>query len=213
MAKARSVGVSIIVIIAVIIILGGGGWYIYNQQTYVTSSDASVQGTIVTLAAPADGVLVDWHAPVGATLNKGAMIGRVDGLGTHTEFVAPISGTIVQNNAVDQEVVVPGEPMGYMVNLSNLQIVANVQETDINNVAVGKTVNITIDAFPNTSFTGTVTQIGSASAVIANGIPNTNLNTNFNKQVQRVPVYISIQGTEGKNLVPGMNAEVSIDRN
>lgn len=213
MAKARSVGITIIIIIAVIIILGGGGWYIYNQATYVSSDDASVQGTIVTLAAPADGVLVDWHAPVGATVNKGMSLGRIDGLGTHTDFTAPISGTIIQNNAVDQEVVVPGEPLGYMVNLNDLQIVANVQETDINNVAVGKSVNITIDAYPNTTFTGTVTQIGSASAVIANGIPDTNLNTNFNKQVQRVPVYISLQGTEGKNLVPGMNAEVQIDRN
>jgi len=79
MAKARSVGITIIIIIAVIIILGGGGWYIYNQATYVSSDDASVQGTIVTLAAPADGVLVDWHAPVGATVNKGMSLGRIDG--------------------------------------------------------------------------------------------------------------------------------------
>ncbi|MCY0876082.1 MAG: efflux RND transporter periplasmic adaptor subunit [Firmicutes bacterium] len=212
MAKARSVSITIILIIAVIIILGGGGWYVYNQQTYVTSSDASVQGTIVTLSAPADGVLVNWHAPVGALVNKGAVIGRVNGLGVNTDFVAPITGTIIQNNAVDQEVVVPGEPVGYMVNLNDLQIVANVQETEINNVAIGKTVNISIDAYPNTTFTGTVTQIGSSSAVITNGVPDTNLNSNFNKQVQRVPVYISIQGTEGKNLVPGMNAEVQIDR-
>jgi len=213
MANARTISISAILIVAVIVTIGGGSWYAYNMQNFVTSGDAAVQGTIVPLTAPADGVLTHWRAPLGSTVSKGTLLGRVNGLLGQVDFSAPISGAILQNTAVNQEVVVPGEPLGYMVNLNNLQIVANIQENEINNVAVGKTVDITIDAYPNTSFTGTVTQIGSASSVIANGIPNTNLNTNFNKVVQRIPIYISIQGTEGKSLLPGMSAEVSIHRN
>ncbi len=213
MAKARVISLSIIGIIAFLIIVVGGGWYVYQQQTYVSTGDASVQGTIVPLTAPGDGTLTDWHATVGKTVNKNTLLGTVDGLTGSTDLSAPITGTIVQNIAVDRETVVPGEPLGYMVNLNNLQIVANVQETEINNVAVGKTVNITIDAFPNTTFSGTVTQIGSASAVITNGIPNTSLSGTFNKETQRVPVYISIAGSEGKTLMPGMSAQVSIYRN
>lgn len=213
MANARSVSISIILIVAAVVIIGGGGWYVYQQQNFVSSGDASVQGTIVPLTAPDDGVLVNWHAPQGGTVAKGTVLGQISGLTGTSDFDAPISGTIVQNDAVSQEVVVPGETVGYMVNLNNLQIVANVQESEINNVAVGKTVDVTIDAYPNTSFTGNVTQIGSASSVIAGGVPNTNLNSNFNKVVQRIPVYISLQGMEGKSLLPGMSAEVSIHRN
>lgn len=213
MASKRSVSISIIAVIAAIAVIGGGGWYFYQQLNYVSTADASVQGTIVPLTATNDGTLSQWRAPLGTTFSKGALLGKINGLTGTTDFTAPISGTIVQNMAVNQEVVVPGESLGYMVNLNNLQIVANVNEVDINNVAVGKTVDITIDAYPNTTFTGTVTQIGSASAILTYGLPNTNLNGNFNKVAQRVPVYISIQGTEGKKLVPGMSAEVSIHRN
>ncbi len=213
MANARTVGLSVIGIVAVIVVLGGGGWYVYQQQNYVTTDNASIQGTLVPIVAPSDGTLQSWQAPVGTAVLRGSSLGSISGLSSTTNFTAPITGTIVQNNAVDREVVVPGETLGYMVNLNDLQIVANVDETAINNVVVGKTVDITIDAYPNTTFTGTVTQIGSASSVVTDGIPNTSLSGNFNKEVQRIPVYISIQGTEGKDLMPGLSAEVSIHRN
>lgn len=213
MNRARTIGLSIIAIVAVVAVLAGGGWYVYQQQNYVTTSDASVQGNLVALSAPADGTLRGWSAPVGVYVSKGQSIGQVDGLTGSTDIPAPISGTVVQDNAVDREVVVPGEPLGYLVNLNDLQIVAYVPETKINHVAVGKSVDITVDAYPHTQFTGTVTQIGTASAVVAEGLPNTNLSGNFTKQTQRVPVYISIAGTEGKKLLPGLSASVAIHRN
>ncbi|MHB1626793.1 MAG: HlyD family secretion protein [Bacilli bacterium] len=213
MAKARVISLSVIGIIAFLIIVIGGGWYVYEQQTYVSTADASVQGTLVPLTAPGNGTLTGWRAAVGKAVNQNTLLGTVEGLSGNVNLSAPITGTVVQNLAVDHETVVPGEPLGYMVDLNNLQIVANVQETEINNVAVGKTVNITISAYPNTTFTGTVTQIGSASSVVTNGIPNTSLSGTFNKETQRVPVYISIAGSEGKDLMPGMSAQVSIYRN
>lgn len=213
MNRARTIGLSIIAVLAAIALIAGGGWYVYQQQNYVTTSDASVQGTLVELSAPADGTLRGWSVPVGAYVANGQNLGRVDGLTGSTDIPAPISGTVVQDNAVDREVVVPGEPLGYLINLNNLQIVAYVPEAKINHVAVGKQVDITVDAYPHTQFTGTVSQIGTASAVVAQGLPNTNLSGNFTKQAQRVPVYISIAGTEGKKLLPGMSAGVAIHRN
>ncbi|KUO95149.1 efflux RND transporter periplasmic adaptor subunit [Ferroacidibacillus organovorans] len=213
MANPRTVSLSIISILAAIVVIGGGGYYIYQQQNYVTTDNASIQGTMSQITSPADGTLVNWRVSDGATVQKGTVIGQVQGLTGTTDITAPITGTFLQNNAVDREVVVPGESLGTMSNLNNLQIVANVNETDISNVAVGKPVNITIDAYPGTLFTGTVSQIGSASTVLTEGIPNTSLTGNFNKVVQRVPVYITINGTEGKQLIPGLSAEVSINRN
>lgn len=213
MKSTRTIGIFTIVLIAVIVILVGGGYYVYEQANYVTSSDASIQGTIVPLTAPQDGTLQNWNLSIGENVAKHAIIGQTDGLAGITDIHAPISGTVVQNNAVDNELVVPGQPLGYVVNLNNLDVVANVQETEINNVAVGKTVDITVNAYPNTSFTGTVTQIGGGSTVVTEGVPNTSLTGTFNKQTQRVPVYISIAGSEGKTLMPGMSVEVSIHRN
>ena len=213
MANARTVGVSIVAAVAAIAVLGGGGYYVYEQLNYVSTDNASIQAALVPLTAPADGTLTHWRAPVGATIARGAVIGRIDGLGSVTDVSAPITGTVVQNYAADNETVVPGEQIGYMVNLHNIHIVANVPEASISNVAVGKTVDISVDAYPGTKFTGAVTQIGSATAVVANGVPNTSLSSNFQKTTQNVPVYISIDGTEGKNLLPGMSVEVAIHRN
>ncbi|PWI58649.1 HlyD family secretion protein [Sulfoacidibacillus thermotolerans] len=213
MKKTRIIGLTIIGILAVLVILIGGGWYAYQQMNYVKTADASIQGTVVPLTSPGDGTLQNWNLAVGDTVSKDAVIGKVNGLTGTVDIHAPISGTVVQDNAVNNEVVVPGEPLGYIVNMNNLQIVANVQETEINNVKVGKSVDITINAYPNTSFSGTVTQIGGSSTVVAQGVPNTSLSGAFNKQTQRVPVYISISGSEGKTLMPGMSAQVSIHQN
>lgn len=213
MANARSVGLTIIGVIAVFIVIGGGGYYVYEGQNYVATDNASVQGTLVPLVVPSDGTLVTWTANIGSTVNHGTVLGQIDGLTGYTNFNSPISGTIVQNNAVKNEVVVPGETVGYITNLNSVQIIAYIDETSINNVVVGKPVDITIDAYPNTAFSGIVTQIGSSSAVVMGGLENTSISGNFNKQIQRIPVYISFQGTEGKALLPGLSANVSIHRN
>ncbi len=213
MANARTVSITTILVVAVLAAIAGGGWYIYQQQNYVTTDNASIQSTMIPITATADGTLTNWVAPTGSTVQRGSSLGEVHGLLNNTAIPAPATGTIVQNNAVDHEVVVPGEPIGYIVNLSNIQVVANVDEGEISNVAVGKTVDITVDAYPGTQFTGTVSQIGSASTMITEGLPNTTLSNNFQKTTQRIPVYIALDGTEGKQLMPGMSVEVSIHRN
>ncbi len=213
MANARTVSITTIIVVAVIAAIAGGGWYIYEQQNYVTTDNAAIQSTLIPITATADGTLTNWLASTGSKVQKGSVLGQVNGLLNNTTIPAPATGTIVQNNAVDNEVVVPGEPIGYIVNLNNLQIVANINEGDISNVVVGKTVDITVDAYPGTQFTGTVSQIGSASTMITEGLPNTSLSSNFQKTTQRIPVYIALDGTEGKQLMPGMSVEVSIHRN
>ena len=213
MAKARTVGLSVIAILAAVIVVGGGSYYLYQQQNYVITDNASVSATLVPLDAPTGGRLVTWRAATGNVVAQGQIIGQIEGLTGTTQVVSPRSGNIVQNDAAVDEIVVPGQPLAYELNPNRIRIVANVDDSQIGNVAVGKKVDITIDAYPGTKFTGTVTQIGSATAVLTEGVPNTNLSQNFQHIVQRIPVYISIPGTEGKTLYPGLSAVVAIHRN
>jgi multidrug resistance efflux pump len=213
MASGRVVGLSIVGVVALIVIIGGGGYYLNQQENYVSSSDASVQTDIVPITANGDGPLLSYDLHAGMTLKKGASIARIEQITGDVNLLAPITGTVIQNDAINREVVVPGEPVGYMADLNNLEVVAYIPETSIANVTVGRTVNVNIDAYPNTSFTGTVQEIGNASAVVTTGVQNTSLVGNFNRQTQRIPVYITLTGNEGKKLLPGMSAEVSIHRN
>lgn len=217
MAKKRVLGIVIILILTVIIVGGGGGWYLYEQWNYVSTDNASVQGSdlkgsIIPLTSPGDGKLKSWQVQTGQTVNQGALLGQVDELADTLDLRAPITGTIVENDGVNDEVVVPGQQLGYIVNLSQLQVVANIDETLINEIQVGRKVDISISAYPSVNFTGTVDRIGSASAVVVNGLANTSLSSIFDKVVQRVPVYITINGTQGKHLVPGLSANVKIHK-
>lgn len=218
MVKKRTMGIAIILAIAVLVVGGGGGWYLYEQSNYVSTDNASVQGSdlkgsIIPLSSPGDGVLKSWQVKTGMSVNQGAVLGQVEELADTLDLRAPISGTIVENDGVNGQVVVPGQQIGYIVNLSELQVVANIDETLINEIHLGKKVDIDITAYPGVNFTGTVSRIGSASAVVVNGIANTNLSNIFDKVVQRVPVYITINGMQGKHLVPGLSASVKIHKN
>ncbi|SPF37232.1 Secretion protein HlyD family protein [Candidatus Desulfosporosinus infrequens] len=217
MAKQRAKGIMIILIIAAIVVGGGGGWYLYEQWNYVSTDNASVQGSdlkgsIIPLSSPGDGTLKTWQAKTGWTVNQGAVLGQVAELDDTLDLRAPITGTIVENDGVQGQVVVPGQEIGYIVNLSELQVVANIDETLINEIQAGRQVDISVTAYSNVNFTGTVSRIGSASAVVANGLANTNLSSIFDKVVQRVPVYITINGMQGKHLVPGLSASVKIHK-
>lgn len=217
MALSRKTGVAIILIMAAVVVFGGGGWYYYAKATYVSTDNASVEGTdlqgsIVPLTSPGDGYVKKWTPTEGMTVSQGQIIGEVDGLIGSTDIRAPITGTILENDTVNDEVVLPGQSLGYMIDLNHLQVVANIDEGDINKVRVGSKVNITIDAFPGQVFPGTVTRMGTATAMIVNGIPNTSLSGVFDKVTERVPVYISIDRLNGAHLVPGLSASVAIHR-
>lgn len=215
MAKNRKLGIMVILLISAVVVFGGGGWYLYEQAHYISTDNASVQGSdlkgsIIPLTSPGDGTLKSWQAQTGMTVSKGAVLGKVHELMDSLDLRAPITGTIVENDGVNDQTVVPGQELGYIVDLSSLQVVANIDETAINEVHVGKAVDISLDAYPGVNFKGTVARIGDASAVVVNGIPNTNLSNIFDKVVQRVPVYIALNGLQGKHLIPGLSASVKI---
>ena len=217
MAKKRAMGIIIILVISTLVVGGGGGWYIYEQLNYLSTDNASVQGSdlkgsLIPLASPGNGLLKDWQVKTGWTVNQGTVLGQVEELNDTLDLRAPNTGTIVENDGVNGQTVVSGQQIGYIVNLSELQVVANIDETLINEVQVGKQVDISIAAYSKIDFTGTVSGIGSASAVVVNGLANTSLSNVFDKVVQRVPVYITINGIQGRHLIPGLSAAVKIHK-
>ena len=217
MALSRKKGIAVVLAVAVVIVFGGGGWYFYNKEMYVSTDNASIQGSdlkgsIVPLTSPDYGNLEDWQVSEGKTVSQGQVIGHINDLTGSMEVRAPITGTILENDVVNDQVILPGQSLGAMVDLNKLQAVANIDETEIYKVHVGQDADIDLDAFPGIHFKGKVTRIGTATAVIVNGIPNTSLSGVFDKVTQRVPVYISLDSTNGAHILPGMSAKVDIHR-
>lgn len=84
-------------------------------------------------------------------------------------IVAPISGIIASVGANVGEAVGSGTVMFTIVNLQNLRVDANVDETDVAKLAVGQPAVITLDSLPGLSLKGRVMAIA-PNATVQSGV-------------------------------------------
>lgn len=200
--------------IVVVGLLIAGYIYYFNHSNYISTNDASVQVKAASVTAIASGRLVAWHVADNDTVTKGELLGREQlPTGRMVDITAPIGGQVLQQAGVQNQVVAPGTLLAVLGNLSQEYVVANIPETVIRHVRTGQTVDIYIDGFPGTTFSGTVTNVGALSAAYTSMVPTSQAAGNYTKEVQRVPVDVSLSGNEGKLVLPAMNASIRIHRN
>jgi len=85
------------------------------------------------------------------------------------------------------------------------------KETKLTDVRVGQPVEISVDAYPDRRFTGTVERVGHVATNQFALLPNPNPSGNFTKITQRVPVRVKVDQPDDNSLRPGMMVEVDID--
>ncbi|MGB9742680.1 MAG: efflux RND transporter periplasmic adaptor subunit [candidate division WOR-3 bacterium] len=123
-----------------------------------------------------------------------------------TVITAPISGRITRLNIKEGETVVigtmnaPGTVLMVIADLSAMQALIQVDETDIVSVKPGQEATVRVDALPDTSFTGRVTRVGY--------MPVTSLLTTDQTAVN-FEVEISLDSTIPQ-LRPGMTVHADI---
>lgn len=211
----------LIINIVILIILVGGGFaaYSYYNRTvnYLTTDNAQIAGQQVTIAATANGKLVDWKGNVGDHFVKDDTIGTIAGVDaegkpTQTNIKLPNDGTVVQTNAVQDSFVASGTSLAQVYDLDKLWVTANIEETNIDQITENQDVDIYVDAFPNTTLKGKVEKIGLATTGTFSLLPSTNSNSNYTKVTQTIPVKVSIDDNKGLEIVPGMNVTVRIHK-
>ena len=137
----------------------------------------------------------------------------------NTRLYAPADGIVARRWLLPGDVVQPSQSVFTLTISKKLWIVAFLEETYIHDVHNGQDVKFTIDAFPGVRYTGKVYLIGSYTASVFSLIPANNASGNFTKVTQRIPIRISIDGSDnGKelssmNILSGMSAVVKIIRN
>ncbi len=214
----RRILIPVLVFIALLAIAGGAGYWVYNGYEYYQTDDAQVSGQVLNVSAPAAGTLTTLTATVGEQVNAGDVLGTItlpSASGAKSavtmNITSPINGTLVQVPAVQGQSVAPGLQLATLTNLDTLSITAYIDESVINNVSVNQAVDIHIDAYGDTSFTGHVSQIVQATAGQFSLLPNEDPSSgNFTKVSQRVPVLITLDSKNHKDVMPGMSVEVTI---
>jgi membrane fusion protein (multidrug efflux system) len=91
-------------------------------------------------------------------------------------------------------------------------IEANPKETQLTYIQPGQTVTITVDAFPDSKWTGRVASISPASGAEFSMLPAQNTSGNWVKVNQRIPLRVAVDADPGKpQLRAGMSTEIEID--
>ncbi len=116
----------------------------------------------------------------------------------YAEIYSPIDGIVISREVEVGQTVVSSMNVANLytiADLDNMQIVGNVDEADIGEVKVGQKVKFSVDAYPNDTFEGTVTQVRLS--------PTTESN---------VVTYEVIVGTSNPDhkLIPGLTANLTI---
>lgn len=118
----------------------------------------------------------------------------------YTQITSPIDGIVISRNVDPGQTVASSmnAPTLYVIaaDLTKMQVVANIDESDVGRMRPGQHVTFRVDAFPTDVFTGTVEQVRLQPTV-----------------VQNVVVYSTVIAVPNQQykLKPGMTANVNIE--
>lgn len=115
---------------------------------------------------------------------------------------APIAGTVIERTSETGQIIASatsnvsgGTTLLKMADLSEVQVRAKVDETDLGQVKPGQTARVSVESYPGRTFTGTVLKVEPQAVVEQN--------------VTLFPVLVRLDNREGL-LRPGMNANVQV---
>ncbi|HWK98046.1 MAG TPA: HlyD family secretion protein [Pseudolabrys sp.] len=131
----------------------------------------------------------------------------------HTTLRAPIDGTATQvDNIQLGRFVAAGAPIFSVIDDANPWVDANPKETDITHLRLGQKATLSVDSFPDRTFTGTVIAVSPGTGSQFSILPAQNATGNWVKVVQRVPVRIAFDKNQDlSRLRIGMSANIDID--
>lgn len=128
---------------------------------------------------------------------------------SYTVITAPASGIVSKRNIQLGQLVQAGQTLFAVVNANGTYVTANFKETQMEPLRAGQKVDITVDAFPDSTFHGSIESFSGATGAKFSLLPPDNATGNFVKVVQRVPVRIKIDADS--SLVKLLRAGMSVD--
>lgn len=135
-----------------------------------------------------------------------------------TTMVAPIDGIVTALPVEEGEVAVigtmnnAGTKLLTIADMSIVEAVMEVDETDIPNVKVGQHANVTVDAYPNKTFSGHVTEVGSSpiasNPALGGGGTTAAVNFEVKIQLENPPVDVRPGFSASADIITGTRSKV-----
>jgi HlyD family secretion protein len=185
------------------------------QQGFIPQSQMDADETAVTTAtddthgaeaavAVAQALVKTAQAQAAAAQNQvvsqGAVLQQAQYNLSRTVITSPVNGIVMARNvSVGQTVAASFQTptlFTLATNLTDMQVDTSVDEADVGNVRAGETAHITVTAFPNVVFSGTVQQVRVNPTIVQN--------------VVTYDAVVIVHDSSGR-LFPGMTGQVTID--
>jgi multidrug efflux pump subunit AcrA (membrane-fusion protein) len=170
---------------------------ITSQQGTVNSAQSTLQSALVGLQTAqhnlANATLLAPHAGIVTTIN--GTVGGTPGASSASSSASSSSSSVTAASSVGGG---GGGTFIQISDISTLQVLAAVNESDTANLKVGEPAQFTVSAYGNRIFTGTVSAISPFGQTVSN--------------VVTFPVTIDVNKDDLQNasLLPGMTASVTI---
>jgi multidrug resistance efflux pump len=191
----------------------------YQLGNYVVTDNAVVVGDVYQASAPTAGQVNDLLLDVGDSVEKGQGLASLLAAGAApgaslgprltTSVRSPAPGTVVHLNVVRGQSVTAGQPIATVADLSNVWVVASVDETSFKDIRPGMPVEVymnALDRYFQGSVSGLVPDLPSGQLQTA---PRAATGPNVARPIPQVPVRVAVDF--GNALVyPGMSANVKI---
>jgi HlyD family secretion protein len=143
-----------------------------------------------------------------------AMLTRVNVIYNKYNAYAPLDGVVTNLPVRVGETVVPGiqsstaSTIMTIADMSQITAELHVDETDIVSVKIGQTADVTVDAIPNRTFHGRVTEIGDTALVRSTGVAASQSQTST-QEAKDFKVVIALDVAEDL-LRPGLSCTAKI---
>jgi HlyD family secretion protein len=168
-----------------------------NRQLF--SKDLIARADLDTSEATHDVAEAQLHVDMAQVSQVEAQLRLAETNLRYTKIISPVDGTVVSRNVDVGQTVAASftTPTLFTIarDLTKMQVDTNVDEADVGRVALGQKVEFSVDAYPDRTFHGTVSQIRIAPITVQN--------------VVTYDVVITVDNTDLR-LKPGMTANVSI---
>ena len=131
-----------------------------------------------------------------------------------TTIVAPMDGIVTARRIEEGEVAVIGiqnQPGTVLLTISDMSVVEaemEIDETSIPSVALGQAAMVHVDAYPNKTFDGVVTEVGNSPINATPGIPNEAIKFKVKVQIKNPPAGIKPGLSVQSDILTGFRPKV-----
>ena len=171
----------------------------YDRQKFLFDRNIVAQAALDTASAALRTAQANVRAAQAQVAQQQAQLRSNQANLGRTTIVAPIDGVVIDRQIEPGQTVASGLNVAVLFtlaqDLSSVQALISVDEADIGSVRVGQAVRFTVDAYPNDSFTGEVTQIRMLPSSESNVVAYT---------------VVAQASNPNERLMPGMTANADI---